>query len=244
MRFCVHPIMRSSVGLAAVVVASLAQSVTAVGQVPLREHIDPARIRVASDSFAVVLQGKPRGWQRLRVSRVDAGWQLADAITIDTVVTQESISTLDADLGERSLRQEGRMQGKPMKIVLDWSAGRVRGTAMTPSAGPAGTLTFDTIAVAGAIDDNSITPLLHAVRWRDSLAIAVPVFSSGRGTTASYRLTVSGAEQVTVPAGQFDTWRIEMRAERSLLIANVTRSAPYRIVRMRNGPAFDVQLLK
>jgi hypothetical protein len=219
-------------------------AVPLTAQSALREHIDRDRLRPASDSFVVMLRGKASGWQRLRTTRLRDGWQLSDAITLDTIVTQESVSTLDANLDERSLRQEGLMMGKPMKIVLDWAAGRVKGSSMTPTAGPAGTLHFDTVAVAGAVDDNAVTPLLAAIRWRDSLDITFPVFSSGRGTTTNHRITVTGTEAITVPAGQFDTWRIEMRADRSLMIANVTRTAPYRLVRMQNGRAFEVLLLK
>ncbi len=236
--------MRPLCAVAASVLWLAAAALPVLAQSPLRDHIDPDRLRPGSDSFVVILQGKAKGWQRLRTTRAGDAWQFSDAITIDSMVTQESVSTLDASLAEQSLRQEGLMMGKPMKIALDWVSGRVKGTSMTPSAGPAGTLSFDTVAVTGVVDDNAVTPLLSAVRWRDSLDITFPVFSSGKGTTSNQRITVTGTEHVTVPAGQFDTWRVELRAERSRMIANVTRTAPYRIVRMRNGPAFDVQLLK
>lgn len=244
MRFRVRVAMQSLRAVVAPALLLLGATISLRAQAPLRDHIDPSRLRPGSDSFVVILQGKPRGWQRLAIARAGDGWQFRDAITIDSTVSQESVSTLDADLSERSLRQEGLLMGKPMRISLDWSSGRVRGTSMTPVAGAAGTLTFDTITVAGVVDDNAVTPLLAVVRWRDSLEVAFPVFSSGRGTITNHRIKVIGSEQTTVPAGQFDTWRIEMRAERSVMIANVTKSAPYRIVRMRNGPAFDVQLLK
>lgn len=32
--------------------------------------------------------------------------------------------------------------------------------------------------------------------------------------------------------------------ERARMIANVTTTAPYRVVRMSNGPAFEMQLVK
>lgn len=213
-------------------------------QSTLREAIDKSRLRAGTDSFVVMLQGKAKGWQRLTMARDGKGWQVGDAITIDSMVTQGSVVRFDADLHERSLRQEGVMMGRPMKISLDWQDGRVKGTAMTPSSGPTGSTTIDTVTLAGTIDDNAVAPLLAVVRWRDSLEFSFPVLSSGKGTVSQQQLKVVGSEQTTVPAGVFDTWKIELRAERSLMVANVTKVAPYRVVRMRNGPAFEMQLLK
>lgn len=224
----------------------LATPVTAqlAAQSTLRDAIDRSRLRVGTDSFAVIIQGKTKGWQRLTMARDGRGWQVGDAITIDSMVTQGSIIRFDADLQERSLRQEGVMMGRPMKISLDWQNGRVQGTAMTPSSGPSGSMSIDTVALTGVIDDNAVAPLLAVVRWRDSMEFSFPVLSSGKGTVSQQRLRVVGTESTTVPAGVFDTWKIELRADRSLMIANVTRTAPYRVVRMRNGPAFEMQLLK
>ncbi len=248
-----NPIMRTRVSTLMQLTLSrvfltilLATSVTAplAAQSTLRDAIDRSRLRVGTDSFAVIMQGKTKGWQRLTMARDGKGWQVGDAITIDSMVTQGSIIRFDADLQERSLRQEGVMMGRPMKISLDWQNGRVQGTAMTPSSGPSGSMSIDTVALTGVIDDNAVAPLLAVVRWRDSMEFSFPVLSSGKGTVSQQRLRVVGTESTTVPAGVFDTWKIELRADRSLMIANVTKTAPYRVVRMRNGPAFEMQLLK
>ncbi len=236
---------RGSIPLVSILLCLLA-TVPAHAQVSttLREHLDPARMRVGRDSFVVMMQGAPRGWQRLTMERDAAGWLVGDAITIDSLVRQSSIVALGADLGERSLRQEGVMRGREMKISLDFADGRVRGTSMTPSSGPAGSIRIDTTMVAGLVDDNAVTPLLSAIRYRDSLDVTFPVLSSGKGTIAQHRIRVMGVETVTVPAGQFDTWKIEMQAERSRVYAFVTRTAPYRVVKLSNGPAFEMLLLK
>jgi hypothetical protein len=226
------------------VLLTTAATAPLAAQSTLRDAIDRSRLRVGTDSFAVIMQGKTKGWQRLTMARDGKGWQVGDAITIDSMVTQGSIIRFDADLHERSLRQEGVMMGRPMKISLDWQNGRVQGTAMTPSSGPSGSMSIDTVALTGVIDDNAVAPLLAVVRWRDSMEFSFPVLSSGKGTVSQQRLRVVGTESTTVPAGVFDTWKIELRADRSLMIANVTKTAPYRVVRMRNGPAFEMQLLK
>jgi hypothetical protein len=228
---------------AAGVGALLTLATPLAAQTTLRDHLDPARMRPAGrDSFVVIMQ--PRGWQRLTMERAGSGWAVGDAITIEGMVTQGSTVTLDAALQEVSLRQEGKMMGRDMKIALDFAGGRVRGSATTPSSGPTGTIQIDTAMIAGLVDDNAVTPLLAAVRYRDSLDISFPVMASGKGTVSQQRIRVTGTETVTVPAGQFDTWKVELQADRSRVYAFVTRSAPYRIVKLSNGPAFEMHLLK
>lgn len=245
MRFHVRSLMQPTL-LRVLQAVSLAASIAVPlsAQSTLRDAIDRSRLRVGTDSFVVIMQGKAKGWQRLTMARDGTGWLVGDAITVDSMVTQGSVIRFDGDLHELSLRQEGVMMGRPMKIALDWQNGRVSGSATTPSSGPSGSTSIDTAAVTGVIDDNAVAPLLFAVRWRDSLEFAFPVLSSGKGTISQQRLRVVGSESTTVPAGVFDTWKIELRADRSVMVANVTKVAPYRVVRMRNGPAFEMQLLR
>lgn len=210
---------------------------------PLREHLDPSRLQARRDSFVVVLQGAPRGWQILSVAREGAGWTLGDAVTIEGMVSQASTVRLDAQLNETSLRQSGLMMGKPMRIALDVGNGRVTGTALTPT-NPSGELAIDVPHTDGLLDDNAVASLLSAVRWRDGFEIAFPVLASGKGTVSPFTLRAVGKETISVPAGQFETWRVELQMNNTRMIANVTTTAPYRTVRMSNGPAFEMQLVK
>ncbi len=189
------------------------------------------------------MQGKPSGWQRLTMARDGDGWMVGDALAIGTMVSQSSVIRFGPDLSERSLRQEGVMQGKSMEIALDFADRRVRGTAVTPTH-PPGPVTIDTAVARGTIDDNAVMPLLSAVRWRDSLWLVIPVLASGKGTIDAWQLRVLGADTTTVPAGHFDTWRVEMRAERSRSTVHVSRAAPHRVVRIILGPAFEMQLVR
>ena len=135
------------------------------------------------------------------------------------------------------------MMGKPMRITLDVSGLRVTGVALTP-INPSGELAIDAARTPGLIDDNAVTPLLAFVRWRDGFAASFPVLLSGKGTVTDFSVRTLGLEHVTIPAGQFDTWRVELQMGQARMVANVTTAAPYRIVRMSNGPAFEMQLIR
>ncbi|WP_309669899.1 hypothetical protein [Gemmatimonas sp.] len=225
--------------LAAATAQSAAPPVSA-----LRDHIDRAQLRAQSDSFVVLIQGTPRGGQRIGMRPTATGWELQDAIAIGTMVQQSSSIVLNAALEETTLRQRGVMSGRPMTIALDFANGRVRGTADTPSNGPAGALAIDTEVAPAVVDDNAVTPLLTALRWREALDIRFPVFTSGKATVVTYRVRVLGADTVTVPAGTFDSWRAELTTGSSSLLLHITRATPYRILRMTSvGTPFDVQLV-
>jgi hypothetical protein len=228
----------------------LAQSAiaSAPASTPLHLLLDASRLKVGVDSFAILVQGKERGWQRLSRERDGTGWRLHDAVTIGAMVRQESVIRLGQDLRELELRQEGVMGNKPMRISLDFlakgSGTRVVGSADTPT-NPSGTLAIDTVVTLGAVDDNAVTPLLAAVSWSEGREIAFPVIASGKGTLSIYRVRVVGADTVTVPAGHFGTWRIELTAESTSVVMHVSRAAPFRIVRMQpKGAPFDIQLVK
>jgi hypothetical protein len=170
-------------------------------------------------------------------------WVLGDALTIPGMVAQSSRIRLDVGLAEQALRQEGTMMSKPMRITPDWQGGRVAGSALAPSD-PAGEVAIDVAQVPGLVDDDVVTPLLPFERWREGLDFSFPVLSSGKGTVSAYALRVLDSERVTVPAGKFDTWRVQLTMDRARMVANVTQSAPYRVVRMSNGPAFEMQLVR
>jgi hypothetical protein len=210
---------------------------------PLREHLDLDRLVARRDSFVVLMRGEPRGWQVLAVERDSAGWTLVDAVTIDSMMSQASTMRFDATLNEQSLRQQGRMMGRPMRIALDFAANGVQGTALTPTR-PDGEVAVSIPNQVGLLDDNAVTSLLPAIRWSDGLRITVPVLASGKGTVSPFLLHATGPENVTVPAGTFDTWRVEVQMDRTRVIAHVTRAAPHRVVRLSTGPAFEMQLVR
>lgn len=209
----------------------------------LQQHLDAARLQNVRDSFVVMMQGKASGWQRLTATRQGVEWHLGDAVVIDGFVQQSSASVLDARFEQRSLRQEGVMRGTPMKIALDFADARVTGSALTPVGGAGGAVAIDTTVAPTTLDDNAIMPLLVGVRWHDSLAFSFPVLASGKGTTNLWSVQVMGRDTTTVPAGHFETWRVEMKSGQSRSIVHVTRNAPYRVVRMQNGPAFEMRLV-
>lgn len=217
----------------------------AAAQSSWRTHLDPSRLRVATDSLAVLVEGTARGWQKLSVTRAGDAWVLSDEIQIGTLVHQRSDVRFGPGFVEQSLRQEGTARGAPMKIVLDRAAGRVSGSALTPTGGTTA-VPIDVEAGDDVVDDNAVTPLLAYIAWADGLSLTMPVLKSGKGTVAPNAIAVRGKGTITVAAGTFETWQVVVsEGDRPWLEAHVTTTAPYRVVRLGPpGGRMVVELVK
>lgn len=233
-------------------------------QTSWRSHVESSRLREATDSFTVFVRGNPMGWQRLSWIREDgpsregrvlgawppasgtAGattWIMADEVVL-TGVKQRSEVRFSATMQEEGLRQWGAAGGTEMRITLDRTQDRMRGSALTPSGGPS-PVPMDVAVTADVIDDNALTMILPAIRWGEGVTMTIPVLSSGKGTIAPFTATVTGQGTTTVPAGTFETWRITLDGGQYAVLAEVTRSAPYRVVRLSpRGSPMDIQLVR
>lgn len=225
----------------------------AVAQASWRQHADLSRAREAVDSFTVYAGDRVIGWQRLgwvREGAPGAGgalpgtwrpvsppvatptWIMSDEIAL-TGVTQRSAVRFARTLVELGLRQQGRMGTTDMRIALDRDQDRMVGTALTPSGG-ATAQPIDVAVGEDLIDDNALSVILPLIAWREGLTFTIPVLSSGKGTIETYTASVTGRMTSTVPAGAFEVWRVAMAGGRYVLEADITTTAPYRVVRF--GP--------
>jgi len=130
--------------------------------------------------------------------------------------------------------QRGQMQGRETSIEVTVSGGRATGKATTP-APPAGDLTttdIDLTLPPGALDDNVLTAVAGAFRWAPGATWTVPVFASGQGEMRQVTVTVTGTESVTVPAGTFEAYRVELTGGSSPVTIFVTTAAPHHVVKI------------
>jgi hypothetical protein len=128
---------------------------------------------------------------------------------------------------------------------VTYSKGRAKGKATTP--GPAGIKSVDVDAEvpAGAIDDNLVTVIAPALKWASGAKFTVPVFQSGKGTVTIFTLTVSAEESVTVPAGTFDTYKVDVTGGEQPSTFWIEKAASHRVVKLAIvGAPIEVQLVK
>jgi len=185
-----------------------------------------------ADSFVVMIQGNPLGFQRTALERTETGLRMVDDVQIGPIMTQHTEVEFAADGAMRSTKQTGHVRGQNTSIEIAYHDGRAKGSATTPSATALVTTAIDTTVAAGTIDDNLLTALLPALEWSPTASITLPVFLSGKGYVQPVTLAVKGTEQLTVPAGTFTVYRVELSGGQASVAMFVTTDATHRLVKI------------
>lgn len=204
----------------------------AVAQTPL--PVDLTARAAGADSFAIRLQGREVGHQRSTFEPVDGiGWRYTETTVMTGRMEQTTVVELGPDGTMRRVEQRGSGRGLPMATDLAYAGGRVRGRSSNPA--PDGTIqAFDIDSAVGAVvDDNALQALVPALPLAEGASWSVSMFSSGQNRLVPITLTVAAREAVEVPAGRFDTWRVEVSGAAAPLAFAVTAAAPRRVVRVQ-----------
>ncbi|HEV8400124.1 MAG TPA: insulinase family protein [Gemmatimonadales bacterium] len=208
---------------------------------------DHSQIVARSDSFQALVQGNPFGSQVTTVQTSGDSIVFTEATTLGPMVAQRTTVVLSAaDFGMRRTDQTGTIQGQQAEIHLVYANGRVKGSAIVPQAGGTPkTVAVDTTIPAGAIDDNAIGLLVAALPLAEGKSFSLNVFSSGEGVTKVATIKVTGVENVTVPAGTFSAYKLEISGMQLPVVMHVSVDAPRRLLRVAPvGAPLVFQLVK
>jgi hypothetical protein len=197
-----------------------------------RRHTEAPSLVPQRDSLAVQMQGLPMGTEVSSLERTPTGWRYT---TMTSVADVKQISEVQARPDGAVERMHQRVERGDVVAVSDlsYTGGRIRGTVQLPSRTSKGveTITIDTVAVAGVIDDNFIAAVQPSLAWAPGATITVPVFVGGLNETQMWTFRVVGTEKVTVPAGTFPAYRVELQVGAHTLLSWVEVAAPHRVLK-------------
>jgi hypothetical protein len=173
------------------------------------------------------------------------GWTVADtSVLLGGVVRINSAATTDARLGLRRLTRSGTVQGQPIAGAVTVANGRATGTATNPSPNGPSTVTVDVAVPAGTISLAALGAAIPLMRWAPDARHTVTVLDESKGTILTLTLAVTGREQVTVPAGTFETYRVEQAGGEQPVTYNVDAAAGHRVVRQTVGAQIESVLVR
>ena len=157
-----------------------------------------------------------------------------EATTIGQFVNQSTTLVLGAaDLAVRRTDQVGTVQNQRAETHLTYAGGRVKGSALVPQqTGTPKTVTVDTTIAAGTVDDNALNLLIPALPLAEGRSFNLNVFSSGEGVVKVLTVKVAGVENVTVPAGTFESYRLELSGMQIPVVMYVSTASPRRLLRV------------
>ncbi len=200
--------------------------------------IDLASLAAQSDSFTVLFQGREIGAQVSKLEKVAGGWKWTENTAIPMAGVQQNTTLTFTDALEmQEVHQAGSQGGQQAKVDISYAGGRAKGKATTPSQAGPKTIDVDTEMPKGSIDDNAMQPLMSAMRWRAGAKLPVSILQSGKGSIAVMTLTVTGEEKVKVPAGEFDTWKVEGTGGETPITFWVTKGMPAKVLKIVPGGA-------
>lgn len=193
---------------------------------------DAARLVPRADSFAILVQGTPRGFMREAVTAREGGFRLVSRQVLGTMMEQDTEVDFTATLQMQDVRQRGTARGQAMKIEVRYAEGRATGSATTPGPQGMNSLTVDAELPKGAVDDNVLMALLPTLTLTAGSRYEVPVFASGKGSAKTVTLEVGAMEKITVLAGTFDAHPIVMTGGDAPVTFHVAALPSPRVVRM------------
>ena len=145
-------------------------------------------------------------------------------------VNQQSEVCFGEGLTPVSASQTVSQAGMEMGSDLQFTDGRVTGSAnLPPQMG--GEKTFDAEVVQGTLFEGMDQFALAVADLEAGKTITLPVFSVQSGGVVNQTFEVTGMESVTVPAGSFETYRIEFTGGPQAGTLYVRQDAPHVVVR-------------
>jgi hypothetical protein len=194
--------------------------------------VDITKLAERADSFTVNVQGNPMGWQTSALVRTPTGFAYRTAVQLGAMMQQKQETTFGRDLKPVAVKGTGQVQGMAMNIDLAYSGGRVKGSTVKP--GPTGlqTVAVDTTVAPGVLDDNMLGALVPALAWAPNAKFAVSSFDAGTNSVRPITMSVAGTESITVPAGAFQVYRVDLTGQSQPLTLYVTTASPHRVVKM------------
>jgi hypothetical protein len=197
---------------------------------------DASQLVSRRDSFQLSLQGNVLGYMTSDLARgADSLVYVEETAIAPVGFRQRTVVRMDpASLATRTVDQSGGGAGQKLEIHLVYAGGRVKGRAETPDprAGAPKVVEVDTALAEGTLDINAFQPLVVALPLAEGATFTIGAFEASQNAVRTLSVKVTGTEQVTVPAGQFAVFRVEVTGGSQPLVFYVTREPPRRLVKL------------
>lgn len=195
---------------------------------------DLSRASLGRDSFAVMVQGNAFGGFVTEITTAGDTLVYAERVSIPMAGVQ-STTTVRAHartLAPFAVESRSTQGGQQGETKLTYHGTHVTGTATVPQAGGPKTVTVDTTLAEGTLDDEMLHVITIAAPLTEGASFTVNAFDAAESAVRPATVRVVGAEQVTVPAGAFEAYRLEVSSGRQTVIYFVTRATPHRVVKL------------
>jgi hypothetical protein len=211
--------------------------------------LDSAQFAVRIDSSRVVIQGNPVGFTVSEIRRParDSLVYAERSNLGNGTFQQQTTLVLEAATGVvRQVDQVTIQQGQKAETHLTYAGGRVKGASAAPQPdGSVKRFEVDTALPPGTVDENAVPFVVPALPLAPGKTFAVTFFTPSENVVKVLTFKVGAPEAVTVPAGTFQGFRIDVTGSRVPFTMYVGTDAPRRVLKTEFvGQPFVVELVK
>ncbi len=211
--------------------------------------LDAAQFLARTDSSRVVIQGNPEGFtvSEIRRSPPDSLVYAERSNLGNGAFQQQTTIVFEPATGTvRQVDQVTTQQGQKAETHLTYAGGRVKGASAAPQPdGSVKRFEIDTALPPGTVDENAVPFVVPALPLAAGKTFVLTFFTPSENAIKVLTFKVGAPEAVTVPAGTFQGFRIDVTGSRVPFTMFVGADTPRRVLKTEFvGQPFVVELLK
>ena len=196
-------------------------------------RFNAAALEAGSLRYNIMMQGNAMGTQTATLAIEDGVISYTEEMALPQFGMSQNVEVkFRADLSMISLNQTGTFG--PMSPVTNvmYDGNRVTGSGQSPGATGLESVEIDTTLAEGTIDVNLLQPLVSTLELSEGLKLGATVFDGSDGTIRNVTITVGAAEEITVAAGTFEAFRVQLLGLETEIVLYVEVAAPHRVVKV------------
>jgi hypothetical protein len=204
-----------------------------------------SRIVAHRDSFAVAVGGQVVGYSVMALTREAGTFHVVTDNVLPPIVSQSENVVFNATtLSPLSYASNGTVQGMTVNSNVTITNGHAMGETQTPGPGGVKSTNIDMAISPDAISDDAVPFLVPALDLTDTYTVSFKTFDATPGEIVPTVVKVTGRETVTVPAGTFESFRVEVQ-QKTTSTLYVTVAMPHRLVLAKvQGGQVELRLIK
>ena len=196
---------------------------------------DVRQLVTSRDSFQIALQGNVMGYQVSEMLVSDDALVSKSTLAIPMAgINQETTLSIDpSTMMPTAYDQAGQIMGQAVETHLVYDGARVTGTVQSPSqTGTPTTTNVDTTLSEGIAEMSTLQALLPALPLVPGTTLTYSAFDASDGGITTVTIRVSEPEEVTVPAGTFSAYRVDLTGGEVSIAIHVSVDTPRKMIRM------------
>jgi zinc protease len=191
---------------------------------------DGSRLEPGLRRYEFFLQSNPMGAADYRLERDGDNWVSTQTMSTPMASQESRLRFSAADLAPHSLTQDLAQGPMNVQANLEIEDGMLRGNVdLPPQMG--GAREVDEALATGTLLAGMEEFALAVADLEEGARISIPVYDVVQGSRTILEARVRGREEVTVGAGTFDTWRVELSGGQIPMVLFLTVESPHILVR-------------